>query len=427
MTQKLSEVADIVGGFAFKSEDLGQTGIPVVKIADIQPPLVNISSSQRIPMSKVNGLDRYLLKNGDVVMAMTGATTGKVGRYRHSDPAYLNQRVAKLSAKRGRDFDDYIYALVTQPNFDTSVLNNAVGSAQPNISTDNIGRIEIPFLPFSEQFAVGRVIATLDDKIELNRKMSATLEAMARALFKSWFVDFDPVRAKMEGRATGLSAEISLLFPNSFESYSPAGWLPRPLSFLCSSIERGVTPKYSTGTRRFIINQKVNRGVSLDLSAMKELAIDTLVPTEKHTKDWDILVNCLGEGTLGRVHLFRSGKSFAVDQHMSICRPKSAAIGAFAYECLASIEGQNAIEASKTGSTGMTMLNISKLRDFSCLWPGLSLIDEYGKIALPIWKRIGIADANTLTLRELRDALLPKLISGEIRVSEAERILEKSA
>src|ERR1041385_3903450 len=117
----LSQIADIIGGYAFKSADFGTTGFPVVKIANIEPPRVNLADGERIPSGKVVGLDRFRLSDRDIVMAMTGATIGKVGRVRSAEPSYLNQRVAKLSAKAGREFDDFIFALVTQAGFDAEV------------------------------------------------------------------------------------------------------------------------------------------------------------------------------------------------------------------------------------------------------------------------------------------------------------------
>src|SRR5690242_13440707 len=110
----LSKIAEIIGGYAFKSKDFTDTGYPVVKIAEIEPPRVNLAACQRIPPEKVHGLNKFRLQNRDIVMAMTGATIGKVGRVRSGERAYLNQRVAKIAAKAGREFDDFIYAIVSQ-------------------------------------------------------------------------------------------------------------------------------------------------------------------------------------------------------------------------------------------------------------------------------------------------------------------------
>src|SRR5947208_4283116 len=185
----LSTIAEIVGGFAFKSQDFTDIGYPVVKIAEIEPAHVNLDACQRISPEKVKGLEKFRLRDRDILMAMTGATIGKVGRIRSDEPAYLNQRVAKISAKAGRKFDDFVYAVVSQKGFDINVLNNAAGSAQANVSADGIGRILVPDFSPSEQIQIGRMIAALDDKIELNGRMNETLEALTRTLFQETIGD----------------------------------------------------------------------------------------------------------------------------------------------------------------------------------------------------------------------------------------------
>ena len=108
------------------------------------------------------------------------------------------------------------------------IVRHAVGATMPNLNTSIMEALPFRLPPLPEQRAIAHILGTLDDKIELNRRMNATLEAMARALFKSWFVDFDPVRAKAEGRDTGLPREIADLFPDGFEESAvgevPTGW-----------------------------------------------------------------------------------------------------------------------------------------------------------------------------------------------------------
>lgn len=356
---------------------------------------------------------------------------GRVGAYCGSlhfadASSWITDNAIAAIAKDGVD-QRYLHYLLKS----LSLERIAIGSAQPLLTQNALNLVECFVAPPRAQQKISSILGALDDKIELNRKMSATLEAMARAIYTSWFVDFDPVRAKVQGQSIGLASEIADFFPNVLERsearYVPSGWNVQTLSSLCHSIERGLSPIYQPGSNRFIINQKVNRGSTLDLSQLKELAINFNVGAAKMTQEWDVLVNCLGEGTLGRIYLFRSTESYAVDQHMAVCRPRNQGIGAFIYQILNSVDGQNTIESIKTGSTGMTMLNISRLRDFPCLWPGKALIDAYGESVRPIWKRINAAERESQLLTALRDLLLPKLISGELRVSEAERILEISA
>ena len=226
---RLSDLANIQGGYAFKSADFGKHGVAVIKIANIQPPVVSLVGVDRIATEKLAGLERFKLQHGDILMAMTGATVGKVGRFKEIESAYLNQRVARISAKNGRQLDDFIYALVSLPGFDELIEGASAGSAQANISAAGIGAVQIPKLSEAEQIAIGSVARSLDDRITLLRETNTTLEAIAQALFKSWFVDFDPVYAKMQGRAPeGMDEATAALFPDSFEESElgsvPKGW-----------------------------------------------------------------------------------------------------------------------------------------------------------------------------------------------------------
>src|SRR5208337_2112171 len=130
----------------------------------------------------------------------------------------MNQRVGRLIIRQLHQLDArYLFYVLTEPEYQWRLVSIATGSAnQSNISGSQIESLEIPVPPISEQLAIAHILGTLDDKIDLNRRMSETLEAMARAIFKSWFVDFDPVRAKPEGRQpVGMDADAAALFPSS--------------------------------------------------------------------------------------------------------------------------------------------------------------------------------------------------------------------
>jgi type I restriction enzyme S subunit len=237
-------------------------------------------------------------------------------------------------------------------------------------------------------------------------------------------VDFDPVRAKLDGRPpAALDPATAALFPEHLEDsplgHIPRGWEVRTIESVCKTLTRGVTPEYGEGTGRFIINQRVNRGSDLDWSSLKELSQGLEVPPERFAKRWDVLVNCLGEGTLGRTHLYK-GKSdiYAIDQHMSICRAEHPSGGAYIYQVLSGADGQAKIESLKTGSTGMTMFNISKLRTFEMVWPSAEILAAHFKTVEPLWLQIANNDQESRTLATLRDTLLPKLLSGELSTDQ---------
>jgi len=230
-TNPLGAVARVRSGYAFKSLDMGEIGAPLIKIRNIDPPRVNTSDCQRVPLEVIKEVPdcaRYELAEGDILIAMTGATVGKVGRMpATSETHYLNQRVGKVYLVDDSAADyDFLYYVLSQGSQVRQMFGAADGSAQANISGTLIEQLEIPLPPLPRQRAIADILGTLDDKIELNRRMNRTLEAIAQAIFKSWFVNFDPVYSKANGREpVGMDPETAALFPDSFED-SPLGRIP---------------------------------------------------------------------------------------------------------------------------------------------------------------------------------------------------------
>jgi len=197
-SSRLGKIAKVRSGYAFKSRDMGSVGVPIVKIRNIKPPRVDVVDCQRIPSQVIEDVpnsSRYKLAEGDVLIAMTGATVGKVGRMPTAlETHFLNQRVGKvfLIDDSAADYD-YLYYVLSQEQQVRHMFGVADGSAQANISGAQIEQLEIPLPQLPVQRTIAHILGTLDDKIELNRRMNRTLEAIARAIFKSWFIDFDPV------------------------------------------------------------------------------------------------------------------------------------------------------------------------------------------------------------------------------------------
>ena len=188
---KLGEIANITPGFAFKSKDFGQIGELVIKIKDILPPYIDLQKAEYVDLTSYdkNKLAKFLIHKNDYVVAMTGATIGKVGKMKEDKVAYLNQRVAKISAKEGI-CDGFIYYSICSDDFQLFIQNNIdSNSAQENISANSIGRFPILLPPLDEQKQIASILSSLDDKIDLLNRENTTLEAMAETLFRQWFIE----------------------------------------------------------------------------------------------------------------------------------------------------------------------------------------------------------------------------------------------
>lgn len=292
-------------------------------------------------------------------------------------------------------------------------------SAVPGLNRDaaHARRICVPTSE-NEQHAIAHILGTLDDKIELNRRMNETLEAMARVLFKSWFVDFDPVRAKAEGRDTGLPKDIADLFPDSFEDSElgeiPRGWEVHPFTALVEVIGGG-TPKTSISEYWggdipwfSVVDAPVESDVFVLMTAksITEKGLDsssTVVLPEGTT-----IISA--RGTVGKVALV--GVPMAMNQSCYGLRGKEIGVG-FVYFLT-----RNLVSSFIQRGHGSVFNTITRdtLNSVSFVASPKPVLDEYEKTIAPLLQRIKSNGHESNTLAATRDALLPKLISGEIRV-----------
>jgi len=304
------------------------------------------------------------------------------------------------------------------------------GTSNPTLSRDSFGAQALPLPPLAVQRATAQILGTLDDKIELNRRMNQTLEAMAQALFKSWFVDFDPVRAKSEGRDTGLPAHIADLFPDSFEDSAlgeiPKEWAVVALRDLTSRLNRGISPAYVASGGICVLNQKCIRDGRIDFAKARRHDPNGKLVGGRTLQALDILVNSTGVGTLGRVAQVRELPQTAVaDSHVTVVR---AGEGVDPWWLGLGLVGREAqIEALGEGSTGQTELSRTRLGELLCVVPPARLQQVLGRLAATLLSRVVANDRESSTLAALRDGLLPKLMSGSVCSSRGAKLVEANA
>lgn len=448
----LGSVARVRSGFAFKSSDMGTCGAPIIKIKNICPPTVDINNCERVPervIASIPGIERYELKHGDILIAMTGATVGKVGRFPKVEERYfLNQRVGKVYLVEDNSADyRYLYYVLSQDAYVRAMFGVADGSAQANISGGQIERLEIPLPELSDQRAIACILGALDDKIELNRRMNETLEAMAQALFKSWFVDFDPVVVnaikagnpipeKFADRAAhyhdnpdalGLPEDLLRLFPARFVDSElgpiPEGWEVKAFAdtveIICGGTPKTSVAEYWSGDIPWfsvadasskhqiwvIDTEKKITHAGLDNSSTKILPVGTTIITAR--------------GTVGRIALV--SVPMAMNQSCYGLRGKrggSEFLNYFQTRQLVSVLQQ------KTHGSVFDTITRKTLATVSIVVPPSLVAGKFEDHVGAIMEWIRQAAIESRTLAALRDVLLPKLISGELRVPNVEKILE---
>lgn len=319
----------------------------------------------------------------------------------------------------------YLYYSLFASKFD----DVTTGSAQPQITMGHLNKKEIFWhSDASERNSIAHILGTLDDKIELNQKMNETLEDIAKAIFKSWFVDFDPVRAKAEGRPTGLSAEISDLFPATFEDSEigeiPAGWQVSVVSsfgsVVCGKTPSTKDPENFDGAYPFITIPDM-RGNILSLETDRTVSEKGSKALKgKMLPPGSVCVSCIA--TPGLVCV-TTKKSFTNQQINSIVPHVDAHKEYLAFSMMTFGE-----LISSAGSGGSVFANLStgRFKDLPILRPRERIVGHFSEIIRPILERIELAQKEILVLTELRDTLLPKLISGELRIPDAEKLLEEA-
>lgn len=287
-------------------------------------------------------------------------------------------------------------------------------AAVPGVNRNDLHLAKVVWPPRREQQAIAEVLGALDDKIDVNRRMAETLEALARALFKSWFVDFDPVRAKAEGRPTGLPDELSDLFPAAFSGDGvPQGWEER-------GIHQFVQIVYGAP---FASAQFNTVGTGLPLIRVRDLASHqpTTFTDEVHRnghiiEPGDIVVGMDGEF---RCHVWQGPKSYL---NQRVCHLEPLRGSPTSYIILSIEEPLARFEA---GAVGTTVIHLGKkdLDTINFVWPGEAVLMAFGATCDPLFARIVKCAEQRRALGALRDTLLPRLISGELRIQDAEHAI----
>lgn len=410
-------------------EEFGPVGVPFLTAKSLRDGKIDVAGAPRLAEDRADAMRFGFVQPGDVLLSHN-ATVGRVavvpefaGRmligtsltYFRLDPKKISPRY--LAAYfRGKAFQDELNAVMSH-----STRNQVPITAQRRL------RVFLPSLPV--QRAIAHILGTLDDKMELNRRMNEALEATARALFKSWFVNFDPVRAKVEGRDSGLPQAISDLFPDSFED-SKLGEIPRgwEVERFADTIEivGGGTPKTSiaeywdgdipwfsvvdapTDSEVWVLNteKKVTRA-GVENSSTRVLPVRTTIISAR--------------GTVGRVALV--GVPMAMNQSCYGLRGLSGTQGYFNYYSTRELVAR--LQQHAHGSVFDTITR-DTFAGVSVVAPPSELVEHFEKRVGPSLDRIRAGLLEACTLIALRDMLLPKLISGELRVKNADAFLERA-
>jgi type I restriction enzyme S subunit len=397
----------------------------------------NITRSGRLDFSdlrRINDADfghwtRRVKPMADDVVFSYEANLGLFARIPAGFHGCLGRRLALMRPNLERVDAGYLLFACLSPEFQEMLRQRTVlGSTVDRISLREFPSFKIPLPPLPEQKRIAHVLGTLDDKIELNRRMNATLDSLSRALFKSWFVDFDPVRQKAAGKQpVGMDAQTAALFPDSFEDSEigevPQGWDVVPLTEIVEvnpsrSLRKGEIAQYLDMANMPTSGHTPDALVARPFgSGTKFTNGDTLVAR---------ITPCLENGKTAFIDCLRPHEVAWGSTEFIVLRPNRPLPPEYAY-CLGRDDGfrEFAIK-SMTGSSGRQRVPAESLFHFRVVRPPAGLAASFGDRVQQCFQRIRAAADESRTLAALRDTLLPKLLSGGIRVPDAEKAVEEA-
>lgn len=419
---KLSEVCNLIAGYAFKSCDFGDYPKKVVKITNIEPPYVNMQALVGFNEKNydIKKLEKYRVSSSDYILAMTGATIGKIGRIRLGN-AYINQRVLKFCPKKIDN--DFLFYILSMNDFSKYIINNIDSeSAQANISASTIGKYTFSLPPLDVQKRIAGILGALDDRIDVLRRENVVLEQMAQAVFQSWFVDFDIVRAKAAGLPAAdickkyhITPDIYDLFPSAFSADNlPQGWTIGKIKNLCFDIQSGGTPQrnikeyWCPPTIPWLSSGEVN--FPIIIHTKEKISEEGLRNSSaKIWKKYTTVVAMYG-ATAGEATLL--GIDVSANQACCALIPYKYTI----YYVYLLAKANKNIYALAANGAAQQNLNKTKVSELEVIIPDAIILTCFQNLISSFFEKIIENSKQIRTLEQTRDALLPKLMNGEIEV-----------
>ena len=441
---KLGGYISVQNGYAFKSKDFikNLSGMPVIKIGNVTGgSFIDLSSYDTISEEIARKVKSFQTKDDDILIAMTGANVGKVSRIaKGTQPCLINQRVGRFILKEDCPYSsDFIYYLVSSNKSFQYFSNTADGAAQPNISGKLIEDLEFPDISPKSANKAGKHLKVLDEKIQLNTQINQTLEQIAQALFKSWFVDFDPVRAKVQALSDGLSPEqaelaamqtitgktpeeltaLSQTQPDRYAELAetakafpcemlevdgvevPKGWEVKPLGDLISFV-KGKKPKAVSP------NQEENMLPHILTSSLEGKYNEFCESNKLVTVEYHNTIMLMDGSNSGRVAIGHNG---VIGSTLAKINLENNKLWAIIYQFLKHKEAD--IQANTTGTT-IPHTDKNRVNNYLMTIPNDFLLDKFTELFNNSLLKIISNRNQIISLETIRDLLLPRLLNGVI-------------
>ena len=417
-------------GSQLHTSDYKTEGIPVVMPTNIGDGGIVEDGIARINQSDVDRLSQHKLQHGDIVFSRRGDVT-KNALIRPREIGWfcgtgcLKVRLGNESCATAK----FISHCLRQPDVKEWLIRHAVGATMPNLNTGILSAVPIYLPPLTVQRGIAAVLDALDDRITLLRETNATLEAIAQALFKSWFVDFDPVHAKQQGRAPeGMDEATASLFPEGFEESElglvPRGWRAGTLADLADLNPESWTAKKHPGVLAYIdlANAKDN-----EIAAVADYPFDEAPSRARRVlRDGDTIIGTVRPGNRSFAFINQAASNLTASTGFAVLRPSNEQYTEFVF--LAATQDSSIEHLAHVADGGAyPAVRPEVVISIQCVIPIDELMRAFHDVTAPILGKVSENQKQAQTLATLRDTLLPRLISGQLRLPEAEAIALQAA
>ncbi len=394
---RLGEVCRVIPGYAFKSTDWQDHGIPVVKIKNIKDDnSIDLSEIDCVPETLLTPkLQKFVLKDGDILVAMTGATAGKVGKIRTERPVLLNQRIAKIAPVEADHA--FIWSVVSSAEYQETFFHLADGAAQPNMSGGQIESVEIPLPPLPVQRRIADILSAYDELIGNSQQRIRILEAMARALYREWFVHF-----RFPGHENHPCVASSL-------GEIPKGWEVKKLADIAENMRRNVPKGELVEPSPYVGLEHIPRR-SLTLDAWE-------TATELGSNKLEFKK---GEVLFGKIRPYFHKVSVAPFDGLCsadtiVIRSRRPEHYAFVVACVSSDAFVAHASATANGAK-MPRANWEVLEKYEVVIPKGKVAEQFSALTADIIAQQQALIFQIQNLRRTRDLLLPRLLSGQMEI-----------
>lgn len=417
-------------GSQLHTSDYTESGTPVVMPTNIGDGGIFEDGIARVGSEDVERLSQHKLQVGDIVFSRRGDVTKNALIRRHEAGWLCGTGCLKVRlGDESKAIAEFISYSLRLPETKEWLKRHAVGATMPNLNTGILSAVPIMLPPLKHQHEIAGILSIFDKRIEMLRESNVTLETIAQALFKSWFVDFDPVRAKAEGREPeGMDAETSAFFPDGLEESAlglvPKGWKVlalhdayeiNPTRKLKKSEMAPYLDMASVGTQGHVVSGLIEREMA---SGTKFINGDTLLAR---------ITPCLENGKTAYVDFLLNNQTGWGSTEFVVLRPKAPLPLYHGYLLARHPPFREYAILSMSGTSGRQRVQNDVLGRYPIVIPTTKIGEMFGEITSSLQQRIAANHEQAQTLAQLRDTLLPKLISGQLRLDEAKDVLDEAA